>query len=117
MTTLSKIEGGRERNPPEDDEMAERIARLETRLDTVLPTLATKGDVSEAKAAIVMWVAMAALAVVAIIVSVTAFMLNRAIPSQSAAPIIIYPQQAASTQQPSPPVSQSPPASKPGQKP
>jgi hypothetical protein len=91
---------------------SDRLTALETKIETILPVLATKGDVSEAKADIIKWLAGAALAVVAIIVSVMAFMLNRAIPVQSTqqqAPIIIYPQQS------NPPVSQSPPATKRGQ--
>ncbi len=86
-----------------------RLTTLETRLDTMLPMLATKGDVSEAKAAVVMWLAGVIAASTAIIITVFVFVLNRAIPIQpptQSAPIIIYPQQA------NPPTSQSPPSSK-----
>ena len=91
--------------------MDERVIKLEAKLDTMLPTLATKGDVSEAKADIIKWLAGIAFAIVAIIISVLAFMLNRVAPPQSTqqtAPIIIYPQQAPAAQQTSPSVLQSP---------
>ena len=90
--------------------MDTRLTKLETRMDTILPTLATKGDVSEAKSDIIKWLAGVAFAITAIIVSVLAFMLNRAVPQQSAvqpAPIVIYPQQ-----QPGPPAAQARPATK-----
>lgn len=81
--------------PPSDGEgMETRLTRLETKVETVLPTLATKGDVSEAKAAIIMWLAGTVFAAVAIIISVFAFMLNRAIPIQPVvqpAPVVVYP--------------------------
>jgi len=92
-----------------------RLTKLETRIDTILPTLATKGDVSEAKADIIKWLAGAAFAITAIIVSVLAFMLNRAVPPQSttqSAPIVVYPQQMPYVQQPSPTSSQPPQDSK-----
>jgi hypothetical protein len=87
-----------------------KLDKLETKMETILPTLATKGDVSEAKASIVMWAAGVAAASTAIIVSVLAFMLNRAVPPQAPtqqAPIVVYPQ--------NPPAPQSPPATKRGQ--
>ena len=84
-----------------------RLAKLETKVETIIPTLATKGDVAEAKAGIIMWLAGVVIAATAIIISVLAFMLNRAVPPQSSsAPIVIYPQQL------NPPISQSPPATK-----
>jgi hypothetical protein len=89
----------------------DRLTKLETRIETILPTLATKGDVSEAKASIVMWLAGVVAASTAIIIAVLAFMLNRAIPPQAPmqqAPIVVYPQQ-------NQPVPQSPPATKRGQ--
>jgi hypothetical protein len=99
--------------------MEARLTKLETRLDTILPTLATKGDVSEAKSHITMWLSGVILAATAIIITVLAFMLNRAVPIQpsaQSAPIIIYPQQAPAPQQASPPASQSPQDSKRGLK-
>lgn len=84
--------------PPAGDggDVDTRLTRLETRLDTLLPLLATKGDVSEAKADIIKWTAGLITAAVAIIISVLAFMLNRAVPPQAQtqpAPIIVYPVQ------------------------
>jgi hypothetical protein len=72
--------------------MEHRLTALETKIETILPTLATKADVADAKSNIVQWVAGIGFAIVAIIVSVMAFMLNRALPPQSAAatpPIVI----------------------------
>jgi hypothetical protein len=64
--------------------MEHRLTALETRLDTVLPTLATKGDVSEAKAAvseakaaIVMWMSGITVAAAAIIITVLVFAFNQ----------------------------------------
>jgi hypothetical protein len=96
--------------PYTDDGLGIRLTVLETRIETVLPTLATKGDVSEAKASIVMWAAGVVAASTAIIITVLAFLINRVSPPQSAqqAPIVVYPQQ-------SQPMPQSPPASKRGQ--
>jgi hypothetical protein len=36
--------------PPDDGRMEHRITALETRLDTILPTLATKADIGEIRA-------------------------------------------------------------------
>jgi hypothetical protein len=90
--------------------MENRLTKLETRLDTILPVLATKGDVSEAKASIVMWVAGVIAASTAIIIAVLIFAINRANPSApatQAGPIIVYPQAPTN-----PPASQSPPVTK-----
>ena len=92
--------------PAGGDGMDTRVTRLEARLDTILPNLATKGDVAEAKADIIKWLAGIAFAIVAIIISVLAFMLNRAVPVQSVsqpAPVIVYPQPAPIPQQPTAP--------------
>jgi hypothetical protein len=109
--TIRPLRPGGTGGPPPTGEgdAIERLAKLETRIDAVFPMLATKGDVSEAKSDIIKWLAGIAFAIVAIIISVLAFMLNRAVPLQpptQPAPIIIYPQQA------NPPALQSPPASK-----
>lgn len=88
-----------------------RLTKLETKIETILPTLATKADISDAKYDIVKWLSAIILAVAAIGISVLLFALNRIAPTQTAtqaAPIVIYPQ-------PSPPASQSPQASKRGQ--
>ena len=92
--------------PPGGDDMdTERLTRLETRVETILPTLATKGDVSEAKASIVMWVAGVIAASTVIVVTVLIFAINRAMPPQAqtqAAPIVVYPQQNPPAPQPAP---------------
>lgn len=85
-----------------------RLTKLETRLDTILPILATRGDVSEAKAGIVMWLAAVIAASTAIIIAVLIFAINRVnpgTPQTPAAPVIVYPQAPASS-----PPSQPPPA-------
>ena len=50
---------------------------LEARLDTILPTLATKCDVSEAKASLVMWLGSIVAASTAIVIAVLLFAVNR----------------------------------------
>lgn len=84
--------------PPYDGGMEARLTKLETRLETILPTLATRGDVSEAKADIIKWGATIAFAATAIILSVLLsvllFAINRiALPTtQQATPVVIYAQ-------------------------
>jgi len=63
-----------------DIETEHRLTALETRLDVVLPTLATKADIAELKAAIaqsrsslLVWGIVTAVAVVAILVSLILF--------------------------------------------
>ena len=68
--------------PPDNSEVKERIAKLEA----VLPYLATKGDVSEAKTSIITFTAMFGAALAAIAITVIVFAINRANPPQSAAP-------------------------------
>jgi hypothetical protein len=92
--------------PGGGDMDGDRLTRLEVKVETILPTLATKADISDAKYDIVKWLSAIILAVAAIGISVLLFALNRIAPSQAttqAAPIVIYPQ-------PSLPASQSPPA-------
>jgi hypothetical protein len=60
-----------------DDGMANRLGVLETRLDTILPTLATKADVSDAKASLVMWLGSIVAASTAILIAVLLFAINR----------------------------------------
>ena len=66
--------------PPNNGEMEHRLTALETKLETILPTLATRGDVSEAKSAIVMWMSGVVFAAAALTVSVLLFAINRASP-------------------------------------
>lgn len=91
-----------------------RLTRLETKLETILPTLATKADISDAKYDLVKWLSAIILTVAAIGISVLLFALSRISQPQSAipqAPIVVYP---APPQVASPPVPQSPPATKGG---
>ena len=60
-----------------DDGIANRLSVLETRLDTILPTLATKGDVSDAKASLIMWLGSIVAASTAIVIAVLLFAINR----------------------------------------
>ena len=59
------------------DAAEHRLTMLETRLDTILPTLATKSDVSEAKAGLVMWLGSIVAASTAIVIAVLLFAINR----------------------------------------
>jgi hypothetical protein len=60
-----------------DDGTANRLGVLETRLDTILPTLATKADVSDAKASLVMRLGSIVAASTAIVIAVLLFAINR----------------------------------------
>ncbi|HEY3078055.1 MAG TPA: hypothetical protein VGJ74_23005 [Burkholderiales bacterium] len=60
-----------------DDAAENRLTVLETRLDTILPTLATKGDVSEAKASLVMWLASIVAASTAVVIAVLLFAISQ----------------------------------------
>jgi hypothetical protein len=80
--------------------MDSRLTRLEARIDTILPTLATKADIAETKAAISaaessgVRVAFVGLSIA---VGVVLFALNRISPPQqpvsqpAAQPVIVYP--------------------------
>ncbi len=60
-----------------DNGIANRLGILETRLDTILPTLATKADVSDAKASLVMWLGSIVAASTAIVIAVLLFAINK----------------------------------------
>lgn len=102
ITYISKLAGqlAGQGEPPYDDGMEHRITALETRLDTILPTLATKADVAELKtdvhknsADIIKWVVGTGFAGFAAFIVVITFVLNNAIPKSTPAaplqPIII----------------------------
>jgi len=76
---------------PHDPTMEHRLTALETRIDTILPTLATKADVSDAKSSIVMWLSGTVFAAAAITIAVLLFALNRIGPSigPTSQPIVI----------------------------
>ena len=79
-----------------------RLAVLETRIDTILPTLATKADIGEMKAAIgdtkvaiadtksaiITWLTASLLAVVAIFLSALFFVAGRIAPVGATAPYV-----------------------------
>lgn len=77
------------------------MTRLETVLETVLPTLATKADVAEARAEARVAIAdvktdliKVLLTGLAITVGILVFAINRALPTQAVStPIVIYAQQ------------------------
>jgi hypothetical protein len=80
---------------PPDVEIEHRLTALETRLDVILPTLATKADIAELKASIaesksslLIWGITTAVAVVAILVSLMLFLAQQlqATPSDDSAP-------------------------------
>ena len=95
--------------PNGDGNDSDRLTKLETRVETVMPTLATKADIADAKYDIVKWLSAIILTVAAIGISILLFALNRVSPPQSQQPpIIIYPQPSSS------PAPQSPQDSKRG---
>ena len=65
-------------------DMEARLAKLETRLDTQLPNLATKADIADVKSDIFKWGSTFGIALAAIIVTVLAVIINR---NQTPAPI------------------------------
>lgn len=88
--------------PGGGDDMNLRLTKLETRVETILPTLATKSDIAETKTAIataesgiVKWLSGIVIGVVSLAVAIILFAFNRVSPpqSQSAQPVIVYPMQ------------------------
>jgi len=83
--------------------MEHRVTALETRLDTVLPTLATKADISDTKGEMIKWVAGIGIATVTVIITVMGFLFSRIDNSKlnaPAGPVII---QVPSAPPPAPP--------------
>lgn len=85
---------------PHDDDMDSRLTALETRFDTILPTLATKSDLAELRAEVHKmssevkgWFIATAIVVVVAMFTIANVMLshvkNQAAPAASPAPIII----------------------------
>jgi len=75
--------------------METRPTKLETRLDTILPSLATKSDVSAIKA----WVAATGFVITGLNITVVSIVIDAKMapppsaPPQSEAPVIVYPAQ------------------------
>ena len=75
--------------PPDNAGMEHRVTALETRLDTVLPTLATKSDVGDLRADFKGWTLTTALTIVGTMVAGfigIATLLMRQPPTQGASP-------------------------------
>lgn len=82
------IDRGRE--PPDDGDMNERLTALESRIDTILPTLATKADIAEVRteiaesaANIIKWIVGTALGISVAAITIMTFVLNNATPKQA----------------------------------
>lgn len=103
--------------PPDDGRMEARLTALETRLDTILPTLATKADIGEIRAdmhkmnaEIKTWTLATMITIIGTMLAAIfgisqIFKSTNAAPASSAqpAPIIIYAQPAPAVVAPSPP--------------
>ena len=82
-------EGGQ---PPYDGGMEHRVTAIETKLETILPTLATKADLAEGFADVVKWIIGAAIGLGVAGITVMTFVLNNAVPKVPATvtqPIVI----------------------------
>lgn len=104
-TKEDELPGGPQ--PPDNGDMNARVTALETRLDTILPTLASKADVAELRADVakgqsdthkgfsdmVKWMVGVAFTGIAVVISAVTFLFAQAKPQQQAAqatpPIII----------------------------
>jgi hypothetical protein len=85
--------------PPYDGAMEHRVTTLETRLDTVLPTLATKADLADLRSEMhkgfgemVKWIVGTGFVGLAAMITIMTFVLNNAVPkvaTPTQQPIII----------------------------
>ena len=111
--TPEPIDSGGE--PPDDGDMNTRLTALETRFDTVLPTLASKADIGELRADvhkissdISRWTLATMITIIGTMLAAI-FGINQinknaaAVVQPTPQPIIIYAQPAAPPQAPSPP--------------
>lgn len=101
--TLQSQGGGDFGEPPHNDGMEARVAKLEefvldtrerlTRIETKLDTFATKADISDTKSDIIKWMVGTAVGLGVAAITVMTFVLNNATPkappSQALPPIII----------------------------
>lgn len=83
--------------PPTMDPMEARLSEVEkaiVRIDAVLPTLATKGELASGFGDMVKWIVGTAFAGLAALIVVMTFVLNNAVPkappTATQAPIVIY---------------------------
>ena len=75
-----------------DGGMDSRVTVIETRLDTVLPTVATKADLSATESKLVRWVTGIGIASVTVLISILSFLASRVemrAPPPTAPPVII----------------------------
>lgn len=75
--------------PPDNIDVEHRLTALETRLDTVLPTLATKSDLAQMESRLLRWFVGTAIAIVTLLFSGTAWMLSHVGPIAASQPIVI----------------------------
>lgn len=80
--------------PPHDDGMEHRVTALETRLDTLLPTLATKADIEGVRGDINRWMLATTLTIIATVVAAiiglnTIWKASPAGPQAQPSPVII----------------------------
>lgn len=85
------VEGGGEQ--AHNDGMEHRITALETRLDTILPTLATKADIGELRAEFKGWTLTTALTIVGTMlagfIGIATLLVKQGPPQTAQQPIII----------------------------
>ncbi|MFS2007553.1 hypothetical protein ACEN9F_28490 [Duganella sp. CT11-25] len=67
-------------------ETRERLTRIETRLDQMSDTMATKADLTELSATMVKWMVGMAFGMSAAAITIMTFVLNNAVPKVVAAP-------------------------------
>ena len=58
------------------NEIPARVRSLETRFDTILPTLATKADIAQVESRLIKWVAGIGIASITVMLSVISFMFS-----------------------------------------
>ncbi|WIG56151.1 MAG: hypothetical protein OJF61_001939 [Rhodanobacteraceae bacterium] len=80
-------------DPPHDGGMEHRVTALETRLDTILPTLATKTDIEGVRSDINRWTLGTVLTIIGVVVAavigLNTLWKSAAAPQQSVAPVVI----------------------------
>lgn len=95
---VKKLEDGQQ-------ELKTQLVRIDTRLDHIETTMATKADLAEMASSIIKWIVGTALVISGTAVTVMTFVLNNATPKAPAAPqqpIVIYAPSAAAAPQPAP---------------
>lgn len=87
-----KVDGGG--GPPHNENMENRITKLETQFETVIPTLATKSDMADMRAEMhkgfsdmVKWIVGTAIVMAGAGITIMTFVLNNATPKVPAQPV------------------------------